>query len=153
MKDRLLKFMQSENISAGKLAEIIGVQPSAISHITSGRNKPGFDFLAGLFTKFPNLNPKWIIVGEGSMTISPETLSMKPLKKESESPSRVSAPSDELLGVPPPTATTIESTFLSHSNNNRPKSVDQPKSIERIVLFYSDGTFSSYMNNNDVSAR
>ena len=45
MKDRLLLFMNRENISATMLADEIGVQRSSISHIISGRNNPSYDFI------------------------------------------------------------------------------------------------------------
>lgn len=129
MKDRLLKFMQSENISAGKLAEIIGVQPSAISHIMSGRNKPGFDFLANLFDQFPNLNPRWIITGKDSM-ILPDSIH----GKEAHSSGSGNISHQDLFAAnKKPIKTTI---------CEPPKSLS--KSIEKIVIFYTDGTFSLY---------
>lgn len=123
MKDRLLKFMQSKNISAGKLAEIIGVQPSAISHILSGRNKPGFDFLANLFNQFPDLNPRWMIVGEGNMIV----MTIDSAEKK-ELPVDIN---NEIL--------TPSFDVVSAKMNK-----GHSKSIERIAIFYTDGTFSSY---------
>ncbi|NLA48821.1 MAG: helix-turn-helix transcriptional regulator, partial [Bacteroidales bacterium] len=40
MKERILEFLKSENKTSAQFAEEIGVQPSGISHILSGRNKP-----------------------------------------------------------------------------------------------------------------
>lgn len=142
MKDRLLKFMQSKNISAGKLAEMIGVQPSAISHIMSGRNKPGFDFLAGLFNKFPDLNPRWIIIGEGDMILTtdhPHPLN-KSIEKENELFEVTNASPDLLNEASPHLDTTQVKT--AHADCKRPMS--RSKSIERIVIFYTDGTFSPH---------
>ena len=103
--------MRSEGLSAVKLAEMIDVQPSAISHIISGRNKPGFDFLAALFARFPDISPRWMILGEGEM-------------------SPMLSNADVESAAPP----VVENTPQS----------PQPKSIERIAIFYTDGTFSSY---------
>ena len=65
MKDRLAEFLKSENLTAVKFAEIMEIQPSSVSHIISGRNKPGFDFISKLLMRFPDLNPDWLINGEG----------------------------------------------------------------------------------------
>ena len=67
MKDRLLKFLNKEQLSSARFAEVIGVQPSSISHILSGRNKPGFDFIYKILTNFPSINAEWLITGKGTM--------------------------------------------------------------------------------------
>ncbi len=53
MKDQLNKLLNHYGLSANKLADAIGVQPSSISHILSGRNKPSFDFIISLIEKYP----------------------------------------------------------------------------------------------------
>lgn len=67
MNERLAQFMRSEQLTAAKLAEIVQVQPSSISHLLSGRNKPNFEFVSRMLRMFPELNPDWIINGIGSM--------------------------------------------------------------------------------------
>ncbi len=63
MKDRLALFLKKEDITAVKFAEIMEVQPSSVSHLLAGRNKPNFDFVARMLARFPDLNPYWIING------------------------------------------------------------------------------------------
>lgn len=84
MNTRLQQFLTLENLTPARLADILGVQRSGMSHILSGRNKPGYDFILKLCTKFPHLNANWFITGKG-----------KPYKDsnagaESESPSALS---------------------------------------------------------------
>ena len=67
MKDRLVTLLKSESLTAVKFAEIMEVQPSSISHLLSGRNKPNFDFISKLMFRFPELSPDWIINGTGEM--------------------------------------------------------------------------------------
>jgi len=45
MKERILEFLKNENKTSAQFAEEIGVQPSGISHIISGRNNPSLDFV------------------------------------------------------------------------------------------------------------
>ena len=65
MNNRLQQFLTLENLSPARLADMLGIQRSGLSHILSGRNKPGYDFILKLCTKFPHLNANWFITGQG----------------------------------------------------------------------------------------
>ena len=65
MNTRLQQFLTLENLSPARLADMLGVQRSGMSHLLSGRNKPGYDFILKLCTKFPDLNANWFITGKG----------------------------------------------------------------------------------------
>lgn len=67
MKDRLEKFLKTEGLTPARFAEIMGVQPSSISHIISGRNNPRFDFIEKILLRFPKINPDWLILGKGQI--------------------------------------------------------------------------------------
>lgn len=67
MNSRLLKFLNAENITQAQFADSIGVARASISHIISGRNKPGYDFISAMMEKYPQLNPEWLILGKGKM--------------------------------------------------------------------------------------
>ena len=67
MNARLQQFLVAENISQAQFAETIGVARASISHILSGRNKPGFDFLESMVRHYPNLNFEWLLTGRGKM--------------------------------------------------------------------------------------
>ena len=49
------------------MAEMLEIQPSGISHILSGRNKPGFDLLQKILRRFPRVNPDWLLLDSGQM--------------------------------------------------------------------------------------
>lgn len=65
MNQRLQQFLDLENISPAKLSEILNVQRSNISHILNGRNKPSYDFICRMLSKFPSLNADWLLTGKG----------------------------------------------------------------------------------------
>ena len=50
MKERIERILKEKSLSSNKLAEMLEVQPSGISHILSGRNKPSMDFITKLLT-------------------------------------------------------------------------------------------------------
>ncbi len=62
MKDKIAYLMRSEGLTTTRFAEILGIQPSAVSHLVSGRNKPGFDLLQKILRRFPRLNPDWLLL-------------------------------------------------------------------------------------------
>ncbi len=67
MNKRLSQFLQAENISQSQFADTLGVARGGVSHILSGRNRPGYDFLETLLLHYPSLNIDWVITGKGKM--------------------------------------------------------------------------------------
>ncbi len=67
MKERILEFLRAENKSSAQFAEEIGVQPSAISHIVSGRNNPSLDFILKMLDRYKYLSVDWLLFGRGEM--------------------------------------------------------------------------------------
>lgn len=72
MKDRILKFLESEYISPAEFADKIGVQRSSMSHILNGRNQPSAAFIQKMLHAFPLVNSRWLLIGEGKMNITQE---------------------------------------------------------------------------------
>jgi plasmid maintenance system antidote protein VapI len=67
MEAKLRQLMKHEGVNSTRLAEILGIQASGISHIMSGRNKPSYDFLLKLLQRFPQINPDWLLLDRGPM--------------------------------------------------------------------------------------
>lgn len=67
MNRRLLQFLQAENLTQTQFADILSVARGSVSHILSGRNKPGYDFLESLMLHYPALNLEWLLTGRGKM--------------------------------------------------------------------------------------
>ena len=61
MDQKLRILMQNENLTASKLAEILEIKPAAVSHILNGRNKPSFELICKIVTRFPHINPYWLL--------------------------------------------------------------------------------------------
>ncbi|WP_460218991.1 helix-turn-helix domain-containing protein [Psychroserpens sp. MEBiC05023] len=113
---RLQKVIDFYGESASSFAEKIGVQRSSISHILSGRNKPSLDFVLKVLSSFPEVELYWLMNGKGNF------------------PSQKSNTSNVLIS---------EAQNLSTSNIDQ-VSNSEDKSIERIVIFYKDGTFKNF---------
>ena len=81
MNKRLIQFLNTSGISQAVLADTLGVARANVSHIISGRNKPGFDFIESLSLHYPELNIEWLITGRGRMLKSPNDANQDDLSK------------------------------------------------------------------------
>ena len=70
IKDRLAHILRAKNLTASQFAELMGIQPSNVSHLLNGRNKPSLDFLTKLKELFPEYSFDWIIMGKKPITIN-----------------------------------------------------------------------------------
>ena len=67
MNTRLKQFLAAENISQSQFADTINVVRASVSHVLSGRNNPGYDFIKAIMAAYPTLNMDWLILGKGKM--------------------------------------------------------------------------------------
>ena len=67
MHNRLKQFLSAENITQAQFASTINIGRANISHVLSGRNKPGYDFIKAIMLGYPHLNINWLMLGTGKM--------------------------------------------------------------------------------------
>ncbi len=136
MQRRLQQFLELENITSSRLADVLGIQRSGISHILSGRNKPGYDFILKFSNAFPNISLEWLINGKG-----------KPYK-EKETTSPLSSTSDykedvlDFSAIEEPDQNLEGEEILAINTQSAVN-----KSISRITVFFSDGSFEEFYSN------
>ena len=111
---RLKIVMDFYNLTASMLAEKINIQRSSISHLLSGRNKPSLDFVLKILENFPEVELYWLLNGKGVF------------------PNDVIEPQ--------------EVSKIEHAKSDENKSQQQENSseIDRIIIFFKDGTFKNY---------
>lgn len=144
MKDRIQAFLQSENKSYAQFAEEIGVQPSGISHILSGRNNPSLDFVTKMLHRYPALSAEWLLFGRGSMYkfVSQPTLFDVEMPNSSYNATEEPGASDSLADGPEfPERAEKGAGFEKSLPENDHRTAKQ---LIRIVMFYSDKTFTEY---------
>ena len=147
MKDRIQAFLQSENKSYAQFAEEIGVQPSGISHILSGRNNPSLDFVIKMLHRYPSLSHEWLLFGRGPMyrQVSQPTLFED---EPSEDLGVRSGPIEIEEGDSDPGIDSglhesrREAAGVFHAGAGEPGA--GPRKLTRIVMFFSDKTFTEY---------
>lgn len=134
MKDRIAHIIRAKNLTASEFAIRLGIQPSNISHLLSGRNNPSLDFVKKLKETFPEYNLDWIIFGRGPITVSEPFPDFTPM----ESASASSALGNPIGQIP-------SGTLFDQAKEEEPVH-DLPEpllsmALKQIVLVYSDNTF------------
>lgn len=135
MKDRLNEIIEKKGLTATKFANIIDVNPSAISHLLKGRNKPGYDVLVNIAKAFPDISMDWLLTGKGGIYNPPATEPSVHMQEETvlQTPKEPEqGPAEkEIAAIPGEIAATIP--LLTNK-----------KALKRIILFFSDGSFEDY---------
>ncbi|MDF1560505.1 MAG: helix-turn-helix transcriptional regulator [Bacteroidales bacterium] len=145
MKNRILNFLQSENKSYAQFAEEIGVQPSGISHILSGRNNPSLDFVMKMLDRYDFLSTDWLLFGRGEMyryTAQPTLFDVEPVNSAQDDSQHEVAPEPRPGTLPGPEER--ETGPASKKLSGDLTSVSE-KRLEKVLLFYSDKTFTEYL--------
>ena len=132
MEEKLRILMQSENLTASRLAEILEVKPAAISHILSGRNKPSFELLCKIVNRFPQINPYWLL-GDAK--------EMRNANAQNSTSNTQVTESGTLFDLQ--NATTDKSDNLNMSQKSQAAATANfiRSDIEKIIIIYRDQTF------------
>ena len=144
MKDRILAFLRNENKSYAQFAEEIGVQPSGISHILSGRNNPSLDFVTKMLHRYSSLSSEWLLFGKGPMykhVSQPTLFDMEMDNNESQAGRDDNAAVGWTDGQAAPEGPemTSEEAIMSGDQPGDPH-----KRLTRVLFFYADKTFAEY---------
>ena len=147
---RLEIILDYYSLNASSFADKIGVQRSSLSHLLSGRNKPSLDFILKIMDVFPEVDLYWILNGKG---IFP--------KSETENKTQFTPPTPIVINPIQETQFEIQSDLLSEKISNAKNQIEEnipnfisnsktasPQKkegdIDRIVIFYTNGTFKTY---------
>lgn len=145
MNKRLQQFLSAENITQSQFADRIGVTKASVSHILSGRNKPGFDFIENMAACYPNLNLDWLIGGKGRMYKGTEPTVAAPQVPENRQSHVDDVDSGLLFDSHEPDLFQKETEVSENKALTAPVSPAEPKDnpprITKILVFYDNGTF------------
>ncbi|MDC6363432.1 MULTISPECIES: helix-turn-helix domain-containing protein [Flavobacteriaceae] len=124
---RIQSIMEHYGLTVSAFADEIGVQRSSISHLLNGRNKPSLDFVIKLVDAYPSVNLYWLLMGIGNF------------------------PSETESGKEIPAAPSLKVANLDMDEPKKRVSKDENRSQvpSKIVVFYEDGTFESFLPKND----
>lgn len=147
---RLEIILDYYSLNASSFADKIGVQRSSLSHLLSGRNKPSLDFILKILDVFPDVDLYWILNGKGTFPkseLKSDTIVGAPtpisnnLNVETKKVKTADLFSDEL----PIKKNSIEEKLPNNFSNTQNSEIHKNTSeIDRIVIFYKNGTFQTY---------
>ena len=147
---RLEIMLDYYNLSASSFADKIGVQRSSLSHLLSGRNKPSLDFILKILDVFPDVDLYWILNGKGTFPKNSEQFDKtvnnveQVVKHNIPTPTSAEIIPENLFSeikIPNPIPA-LETKKIE--NQNSAKESDSTE-IDKIVIFYKNGTFKSYV--------
>ena len=145
MREKLLNLMKSEQLTASKLAELLDIQPSGISHILSGRNKPSFDLVQKILRRFPRVNPDWLLLDKDEMYRAME--SEPQLANQQSFPSAENS-NDGFVQQSPASGmiSSSENPTSSSTPAQQIAAAFAPKNgnVKRVIVLFDDHTFESY---------
>jgi len=165
MLDRIKYIMESYGMNASQLAETIGIQRSTLSHILSGRNKPSLDVVQRILMSFPEIQAAWLLNGDGdsgykgNLNIGDKSKQRKDAEidlfsgQETETirvvdslkPKDVKKPLENIANEAKTTKQerSVETTQVK---DEAPAPYWKPENakIERVMIFYSNGTVKAY---------
>ena len=134
MVDRINLILKVKNITPKQFAEEIGIQPSGMSHIMSGRNRPSLDFVMKVVTRYPEIDIRWLTLGIGEMYVpTTPVVDTVPKQKNVSHMGNVANADSKLSG-------TVASGFVTQDNDkDRQQGVVSPgrSTIEMPDLFSS----------------
>lgn len=161
--DRIKELKDTEGLSNTEFANKINVGPAVISHIMSGRNKPSLQVIASIKQAFTNVNTDYLLSGDGQLyggfTDVKESEGSDPtpafdtnvMQREiqvlppPEGPPVHSIEEEEKQEEAPATKGKAQDLQKENTPPSRPEKQEaKSEEIERIVIFYKDGTFKSY---------
>lgn len=162
MNHKIQKIMQDNGLTPSHFADQIDVQRSTISHILVGRNKPSLEIIQKIKRRFPEISYDWLIdeVESSDTFIQDATTASTNIHKSTKHTS------DQMHSLNNKTTqsgvSSIESRHSEGNNKlgnkktvfhafNETNTSDlnpsiQKKAIEKILVFYNDGTFSEYLS-------
>lgn len=146
MIDRINMLLKAKNITVSQFSQAIKIQRSGMSHILSGRNKPSLEFVLRVLKRYPEINPSWLLMGEGEMYISDKRdmqITMFPTQQDTDYSEQTSYDEEQNPIKPPKETEKSKKTIEVEADTicEKPKS----KTIEKIIVLYSDNTFDEYL--------
>ncbi|MES2543283.1 MAG: helix-turn-helix transcriptional regulator [Bacteroidota bacterium] len=148
---RLEIILDYYSLNASSFADKIGVQRSSMSHLLSGRNKPSLDFILKISEVFPQVDLYWILNGVGSFPKNDSIPEIKNVpitteeKKDIPTLSFQNETTEDLfsnLDKPFSENPINEKKYFKNENTAISSNEEQ---IDKIVIFYKNGTFKYYM--------
>lgn len=145
-RERLLKIIAEEGMTAKQFAEESGIQAGTISNIVNGRNNPSLDVMQRVLNRFRTINSDWLILGIGHMYRTTNTAQNDIPSNGKPTGKTLFDETIQVVSKQQATEEDLQPSLLLHDKTKQIMSKEEKpqlvtKSIEKVMVFYSDGTF------------
>lgn len=150
MKERIAQIVQKEDMTAAQFADKIGISPSSLSHILSGRNNPSLEVVMKIHKACDYISLNWLLYGEGEMETDVDSYNNVELspslfgENSLFTPERPVAPEyrkENEVKAPVYTPKEIVREEIKY--------IEKPaKKITEIRIFYDNGTYETFKPEN-----
>lgn len=155
--NQLQQIMEHFSLTTTELADKILVPKATISHLISERNKPSLEFIMKLHTHFPSLNLEWLIYGKEPFLVGGIVEEKVEKSISTSAPISLLFQENEEEKIDEKVNQNLIEE-VSEKNLERHSKVEEEipikifplinensnRTIESIVVFYSDGSFKRY---------
>ncbi len=162
INEKIREFIIYKDLQPSKLADELGISRPMMSHVLSGRNKPNIEIVMKILSKYPDLNPEWLngnapnMFREGASQESYlqenryETKTIIPTIQPNSTQNLFNNQVNNQQEIEEEKAKNQEKSTEKHQENNENQSKKYKKSegktIEKIIVFYTDKSFDTYLN-------
>ena len=142
MKNRIFTLIENKQLTPSDFATAIGVSASTISSMKTGRTQPTLALVEKIKYTFPDVDVNWLIFGEGELKDEVDAHKeddeiQEGLFKEEN----VANDYEAVYIAEQPKQLVVENKTLL---GDQRKEKMTTRSIKRIVVFYTDGTFEEF---------
>ncbi len=156
INEKIREFIIYKDLQPSKLADELGISRPMMSHVLSGRNKPNIEIVMKILSKYPDLNPEWL--NGNAPNMFREGASQESYLQENRQENKYITPT-----IQPNSTQNLFNNQNNHQeieeektekakfqeNNEvlqkKPKK-SEGKTIEKIIVFYTDKSFDTYLN-------
>ena len=144
MREKLQKLMASEQLTASRFAELLGIQPSGVTHLLGGRNKPSFDLVQKILRRFPHINPDWLLLDSEQMYRADAELTNDQSNQTSNEVAETPVNVEKISAT--------QNTTISEGSTSANNSIERlatigavnRKNVKRVIVLFDDHTFESF---------
>ncbi len=144
LNQKIKQILIEKQLSPSYFADEIGVQRSSISHILSGRNKPSFEIIQKIVKRFPDLGYEWLMDDTNTIQM-PKNGGNVP--NQHSFSNQTGTDMDDFVDFKKNTLSDKSAKAIINRKNNGfilNSSLTNGKTVERILIFYSDKSFAEY---------
>jgi len=167
MHDRIKRIIEEKRLQASSFADKIQVSRGTISHILNGRmikgirvyNDPSKDTIEKILVTFPDISPSWLLRGEEPMYIrdrffiQPISTSSIPVQTELFDNGKTQKPPVQSQGHEYPHEYSQKNEDKIPENKTHSAIIKDinlsnniSKKIDKIIIFFSDKTFMTFIS-------